>query len=214
MMRSELGRLAWLLEFVQRQPDTTLTDDEVTELQDQILAFCLCQSGPRFSSQDMAKLDAPALLKLQAQIRRGIRCFLHDPPQEWSLHEVRRTLIRDPKSGAGRLIPRGTPDLFFEHSAAELIVAEGARIEECQKPLCDRLFVCRKRGAYCSRRCSQYVRTKRYREKQQITEAKKAEFAENRHRAYERRIKAKTGQNVKVRRNCERISTPGGKLVS
>jgi hypothetical protein len=211
MMRSELGRLAWLLEFVQRPLGPTLTKDEVTDLQDQILAFCLCQAGPHFNSQDVAKLVAPELLKLQAQIRQGIGRFLGDPPQEWRLREVKRILIRDSKSGAGRLMPWGMPDLLFEHFAAELIAAEGARIEKCQRPQCGQLFVCRKRGAYCSKRCSQYVRTKRYREKQQINEARRAELSEIHHRAYERRAKARTGQNVKVgrNRNRERISTPG-----
>jgi hypothetical protein len=216
MMRSDLGRLAWLLEFAQRPLDPNLTKDEVTELQDQILAFCVCQAGPHFNSQDMAKLAALRLLNLQTQIRHGIRCFLGDPPQEWRLREVKQILIRDPKSGAGRLIPRGMPDLLFEHFAAELIAAEGARIEKCQRPQCGQLFVCRKRGAYCSKRCSQYVRTKRYREKQQINEVAKAELSEKRHRAYERCTKARTGQNVKVGRNRNRepISTLGGKSLS
>jgi hypothetical protein len=216
MMRTELGRLAWLLEFAQRPLGPSLTKDEVTELQDQILAFCLCQAGPHFNSQDMATLVAPALLNLQTQIRQGIRCFLGDPPQEWRLREVKRILMRDPKSGAGRLRPWGKPNLLFEHFAAELIAAEGARIEECQRPRCGQWFVCRKRGAYCSKRCSQYVRTKRYREKQQSSEAARTQLSEVRHRAYERRAKARTGQNVKVGRNPSRegISTLGRKSPS
>jgi hypothetical protein len=215
-MRTELGRLAWLLEFAQRRLGPTLTRDEVTDLQDQILAFCLCQAGPHFNSPDTAILIAPALLNLQTQIRHGIHCFLGDPPQEWRLREITRSLIRDPKSGAGRLMPRGKPDLLFEHFAAELVAAEGARIAKCQRPQCGQLFVCRKRGAYCSKRCSQYVRTKRYREKQQSSEARRAELSEIRHRAYERRARARTGHHVKVGRNRNRqpISTLGRKSAS
>jgi len=153
-------------------------------------------------------------LKLQAHVRHGIGCFLGNPPQVWRLREVKRVLIRDPKSGAGRLMPWGMPDLLFEHFAAELIAAEGARIENCQRSQCGQLFVCRKRGAYCSKRCSQYVRTKRYREKQQNSEASKARLSEIRHRAYERHAKARTGRNVKVGRNRERISTLGREYAS
>jgi hypothetical protein len=214
LMRSELGRLAWLLEFAQRPLNPALTKDEVTNLQDRILAFCVCQAGPHFNSQDMATLGATSLLKLQAHVRHGIGCFLGNPPQVWRLREVKRVLIRDPKSGAGRLMPWGMPDLLFEHFAAELIAAEGARIENCQRSQCGQLFVCRKRGAYCSKRCSQYVRTKRYREKQQNSEASKARLSEIRHRAYERHAKARTGRNVKVGRNRERISTLGREYAS
>ena len=163
-MQSALGRLAWLLEFARRPPGVGLRGRALMDLQEQILMFCNCQAGVHFASDLVRQLGTDTMLGLQREVQVGINSYLYDRTGGWLLPRVKQRLVRDPRTGSGRFELTGAPKELFLQFAASLVAAEGARIANCARPGCDNLFVCRKRGAYCSKRCSQYVRTKRYRE--------------------------------------------------
>jgi hypothetical protein len=203
-MGRALGRLGWLLDFAERTITPSMSKDELTSLQDQVLAFCLAHAGPHFQSSDVRKFTIKDLADLQTHLRQGVNWLSKNTLQNWYLPKVQRRIIKDPQTGSGRLVLWGSPQTVFVHFAAELITAEGMRIERCARPRCNRLFVRRKRGRYCSKRCSQYARTKRYREKRAKSEIERARASQARRQAYEQRVKARLGENIKVGRNRRR----------
>jgi hypothetical protein len=91
----------------------------------------------------------------------------------------------------------------FRMAALDLLIAEGQRVAQCSYRPCPNLFVRRKRGAYCSKRCSQRARTLRYYEKHPLKER-----SEKRHAWYVEKVRRKCGPKTVVRRN-QRV-TPNG----
>ena len=73
-------------------------------------------------------------------------------------------------------------------ACARLLEAEGGRVARCARSGCGRLFVKVKRGAYCSKRCSQSMRTSRFR-----SSHSKEELSEARHRAYKAKVRKQRG---------------------
>lgn len=179
-MHSAFGRLAWLLEFARRPIGEDVRERELGELQGQILAFCVRQAGPHFTSERVRRLAPAMIVQLQREAQVGINSFLSSPHVGWALPRVTQRLVRDPITGVGHFELIGEPEELFPQFAADLVAAEGARIAHCERPGCNKLFVRRKRGAYCSRRCSQYVRTKRYRESHASTAGHKTTPSESR----------------------------------
>jgi hypothetical protein len=76
-------------------------------------------------------------------------------------------------------------------AAADLLSSEGRHITHCAGPKCGRLFVRRKRGAYCSRACSQKARTARYR-----AALGEQGWSEKRHAHYVGLVKKQKGEKV------------------
>lgn|SRR5215475_1615556 len=97
-------------------------------------------------------------------------------------------------------ITRSIEDLF-RGGTIEAFKQLWPRLRRCKR--CGALFVARKRQAYCSPRCSQAVRTKRYRSRdpERVRRLRRS--------SYERRQRNIHGQKVKVGR---RIKTPFKKL--
>ncbi len=85
---------------------------------------------------------------------------------------------------------------YFLLRVYDVLRAAERRFRIC--PDCRRAFIARKRQAYCSPRCSQNVRTKKYRFRH------RARLKKQRHAAYERKMKAALGAKVKVARRAER----------
>ena len=92
-------------------------------------------------------------------------------------------------------------DLFFLRTI-ELLLSMAERIRNCGNSSCQRPFVANKRQAYCSRKCSQQVRTARFRGKEDPEEVSK-----KRHEKYVKRQEKKLSGKVKVQRR-KRKSSP------
>lgn len=72
--------------------------------------------------------------------------------------------------------------LFVQH-AVEVLAAEGRRLRRCASPTCGQPFVQRKRGSFCSPRCSRRERMRKYRQNLTVQER-----YENRHAQYVKRL--------------------------
>jgi hypothetical protein len=100
----------------------------------------------------------------------------------------------------GRVLPVVGGDWWSRVYAAVFgLMAElGPRFGICAHPKCCRLFLKSKRQAYHDKRCSQEERTRRWREKHP------ASVSDQRHKRYEKKQRARFGQNVKVARRAGR----------
>lgn len=96
-------------------------------------------------------------------------------------HETMCTTL-DPRWVTARLLDR------FTLRAFDLFVRCRARLRRCAAPACGQLFVAHKRQIFCSTRCSQRVRTAKWRA------AHLSEFRASRRAAYEKRQKKKFGE--------------------
>jgi hypothetical protein len=82
-------------------------------------------------------------------------------------------------------------------SVRDLVQTAGARLTTCAREGCGRWFLRRKRGAYCSGRCSQKVRNDRVRDR--LSEDARAARNQRRRERYERQQRQKLGP-VKIAR--------------
>jgi hypothetical protein len=77
----------------------------------------------------------------------------------------------------------------------ETLRAMASRFRVCEREKCRKPFIARKRQAYCSRPCSQAVRTRRFRARDPERVRKL------RRRTYERTVRARSGSYVKIATN-------------
>jgi hypothetical protein len=91
--------------------------------------------------------------------------------------------------------------VFMVH-VADLLASEGRRVTKCARRACEKLFVRRKRGIYCSPACSQKERTQRH-----IAKLGPETFSERRREYYEKQLRKLTGKpNLTVKRRAPRDS--------
>jgi hypothetical protein len=126
---------------------------------------------------------------------------------DWVPAEPHRLEKERPDSGFG-LVRRDTAGLFAVR-VYETLRDAGPRFRVCEREGCWKPFIARKRQAYCSRRCSQTVRTRKFRERDSERVRKL------RRGAYERSVRARSGPNVKIathrspqRRRHELVGAP------
>jgi hypothetical protein len=174
-MSRPLDRLHWMLEFARLKFEAVaaLEGAELAALQDAVNAFVTAQLGrPPFATMQIRRLTREDLWNLRSRLYVRIEAFIGSPdsPAGWRDPGLPRRLTRD-KTGALRVIPdSGDIDGIFLGCAFALAVAEGARIVKCARHNCNNVLVRRGRSTYCSKRCSQYVRTMKYRHSKQAPE--------------------------------------------
>src|SRR5579875_112265 len=166
---AEMGpeqQLAWLLEFLQLSSDNLW--ERWPDLRIEAGAFAFGQ--PQTRPIDISRDD---LIGLVRQVSEGVRTLASG--REWRLEIPAITKVYLPRVAKGR---RGK--LQFSGWDSQRAVSDfrtaflawvddlisdrvaGARLRACARPGCGRLFVKKKRGIYCSQRCSQAERNKRY----------------------------------------------------
>jgi hypothetical protein len=154
---SDVARLAWLLDLLNRPPETlaTLSDQEFESVENEVALFC--EPLGSIAGGKSGRLTVDSLMALNGAILVIVEALLDGTTGELQIPTV--TLAMIPGSGC---LYMGTPDALFRLAAAKLLEAEGHRIRRCARPGCGKLFAHRKRGLYCSRRCSQLVQFARY----------------------------------------------------
>jgi hypothetical protein len=155
-----LRRLQWLIELVQR-PREQLARDLTPEFSRERfdIAYFAGARDPRAFSPGVV---LPAIEILEASCREMTSATtavwrLKLPP----IGDL--TIYRDDGS-THPLFDSTDPAIALLLGADETIGAERHRIRECASPDCRRLFVKRKRGVFCSRRCTQRENMRRWRE--------------------------------------------------
>jgi hypothetical protein len=181
--KNNLEWMAWLVELIQREDLETLSRDETALINGQIYSFCLESLGSMRRSGSLGAVSSgrtspvqesprpsfspTRLARLAGEMRDGIGWWMERPPGELQARKltVKLQWVRTPiSSGRFVLQPLGKLEPCFWWSVYGLLDAEGRRLRRCaRRAKCGRIFVKRKRGLYCSRRCSQTARTERWR---------------------------------------------------
>ena len=154
---TSLTRLAWLLALLNRQPEQLALSPEKdrADLVAEVVAFS--EPVGSVAGGASAHLTAEQLADLARIIRERLLAMLHGATFELEIPPL--LFVSAPGE---RAIYIGHPDAIFRVGVARLVEAERQRITLCSRPGCGRLFMRRKRGLYCSRRCSQIEQLKRY----------------------------------------------------
>ncbi len=178
-----VNRLKWLIDFAQQSQTEAEVGASAQNLSDEIFEFSILGLPDRRGA--LAGFGDPGLI---LSVRRAALRAI----EQW-VGEGQLDLVTSELGQFVRVVHRRPgPALSYYHGAAmgaflttcaNLIQAEGHRIERCARRECGRLFVRVKRGAYCSRQCSQRVRTEKFR-----SSRSKQELSEIRHRAYTAKV--------------------------
>jgi hypothetical protein len=154
---SDLARLAWLLDLLNRPPDSlkVMSERERALVEAEVVAFC--EPVGAVTGGQPSQLTATGAQVLAQAIRAQVLGMLEGSTFE--LHVPAITVVSFPGSRSRYL---GPPEAIFRFAVVRLIEAEGQRIKVCARPGCGRLFVRRKRALYCQRQCSQLEQFARY----------------------------------------------------
>jgi hypothetical protein len=162
--RTDKERLAWLLQFAERQIDVSDQDNELEELLAEIAAFAIAE-GWHTRLHARPSLHRDDIKQLITEVRGGLRNLTADPSRPWDFRTADRNLTwsvrRDP---AGHRVVYQNGDLadVFIWQAHQLVTHALEMLGTCRR--CSRCFVIRRRGQrYCSNACSQAVRNARFR---------------------------------------------------
>jgi hypothetical protein len=194
-------RLRWLLRFASASP--AFSEEQ---LQCEILAFTVAPAARFVPCEAYVTRDEIALHpnELHLWVQSGLlglkRSIKEGSPFQWS---VRAQESHHFSWLNGRLVDQPSVDDGelggdrFKAQVCNILVREGFRVRLCQN--CDRFFVGYKRQTYCTPKCSNIKRTKRYRERHP------ERIPEQRHKAHVRKQQRLHGRpNVKVGRRPRR----------
>jgi len=111
-----------------------------------------------------SKLSARRIRAALGTIRAGIAAFVAG--RAWRRHEGKIMRVLRRREEQNRLVYRGPLDAAFVAAAFDLVAAEGHTIRRCARDGCENrnVFLPRRRQEYCSKRCSNLERTRRFRE--------------------------------------------------
>ena len=181
LKKSPLSQLEWLLDFAQLPSSTieTLNDVELAKLSAEVCAFTeVSDHKPRLQftipgSRPEISTEVSKLARYAEQAIAGVLSpsgYLFEPAESGRLarHLQRTPRPKQPKFILARDI--GDLSAHFVNETANIIEREGNRIEKCISESCGRLFVKRKRGLYCSPRCSGRERQRQYRKNLTVQE--------------------------------------------
>jgi predicted RNA-binding Zn ribbon-like protein len=154
---NDLARLAWLLDLLNRAPETfaVMAELDRAELEAEVTAFC--KPVGKLVGGQQAQLSADEAHELVRDIHARVVAMLQGSTFELEIPRITLSIT----SGEGTQF-MGEPSALFRLAVARLIEVEGQRIKFCARPGCGRLFVRRKRALYCQRQCSQLEQFARY----------------------------------------------------
>jgi hypothetical protein len=169
--KTDEERARWLLDFAARDLGK-LSSANWLDLRWEVFGFLYPPSGgpPPFSSGDIPgepSCSEVQVRKMQRWLRSGLERLKSGDGHSWTFHIVTTPCLM---LLGGRLLTwpdmdlRGVLDDYvksFKLRAHETFVRQAPRFRVCAR--CRRPFFARKRQAYCTKRCSQAVRTGKYR---------------------------------------------------
>jgi hypothetical protein len=167
-MTHSLDRLRWMLEFARLDFEDVTAPEGAAVLQHQIFVFITGQTGYPVNAP-VRELTPERRWEMRKGLQVRISSYIKSSPDNpigWKSDEgLTRRVIRG-KDGAPHVIPIGTIEQIFFDCAQSLVSTEGKRIAKCARSNCDNFLVLEGRTTYCSKSCSQYVRTNKWRRKE------------------------------------------------
>ncbi len=198
------GRLGWLLRFLALDLDA-LSEGAWLDLRFDVLVF---PHGAPFFHGSARAPDREEVRRFQMEVREGLKILFEEG--FWDLEEtaigIQLQRIKEEPLALGSLRPpdrariekayKTTWQAACLTTIADLLATQGERIRQCIN--CGKLFLAVKRQEYCTLRCSQTTRTRRYRE------AHREDAYGRRHRAYQQSIERKLGARVRAEKRGPR----------
>jgi hypothetical protein len=182
--KTDEARARWLLDFAARDL-SALSGADWLNLRWEVFGFLYPPSGgpPPFSSGDTPgepSCSADQVRRMHRWLRSGLERLQSGEGHSWAIPLAatpRWMMLR------GRLMTWPDVDASFTESfklkAYEALGREAQRFRVCAR--CGRPFLARKRQAYCTKRCSQTVRTRRYRagHRSKVNELQRVSYKRN-----------------------------------
>ena len=197
--------LSWLVEFLQVEIHSLPArgyrfTKGWRDLGDELIVFSLPPSWNSVSEMvSVSDLEyrpgKQTIEKIQRELKRGISSLMkQESPRVWKIPRLSPSaaLVRLKTGKVTRVYRSGVLRDRFLMTVTDLLQGQGQQLRMC--PVCQRLFVVVKRQTYCSPRCSQNTRTKKYR-----TIHKDALRVKRRQRL-ETKMQARYGPKVKIAR--------------
>jgi predicted RNA-binding Zn ribbon-like protein len=197
-------RLRWLLQFTELASEraSSLSREDAAHWTAELFAFAFA-AGHQFSPPSRKKkeeatgiLNAKEIIELAQQMKQAVTKLVAGETWAFWLSSGLMAQLTSPQKKPPRILWAGAYEPVVMLTARELLAAESHRIAKCNGPGCERLFVRRKRGAYCSKRCSQRARTLRY-----LSSLSPEEKRQLRHDYYAAKVRQQKGTAIKVRQN-------------
>jgi hypothetical protein len=172
--RDQAGRLAWLVDFAHRPLEQirSMDDESLRLLNAEVRmfargfdrAFSMVGPGPSDVIRDeLSALATFANKAIYEFLRTGGVSFAPSAVQEPGDRALEKRVDRLGSKVVGYY--EGPRAQVFVMRCSEAFEAEASRLAKCASVGCGRVFVQRKRGKYCSGRCSLRERMRRYRKK-------------------------------------------------
>lgn len=199
------NRVHWLLEFARIDLGTISTRDR-QQWRDTLAVFVPPRMilphtrGPSITQLETGAPNYAQMLLAQRELRQGMARLFGVPPKPWVVSHIRnsRTLVRRATAIESVFWSPSFRKRFLM-AVADVLEAFGEWIRACVRPECRRLFLAVKRQRYCSGKCSQTVRSRRF------WSDHRDELLEKRRQQYEAKIR-RTHPHARVRRR--RSATP------
>jgi hypothetical protein len=188
--KTDEERARWLLDFAARDLTALSAADWLT-LRWDVFGFLYPPSGgpPPFYS-DATPAGEPSCSENQVRImhswlRSGLECLTVSHSWFFPIAATSRLLMLGDRLGTWFDVEDSPGEYtnIFSLKAYEALAREAQRFRVCAK--CRRPFLARKRQAYCSKRCSQTVRTTKYRaaHRRKVNESRMRSYYANRGKA-------------------------------
>lgn len=180
--KMELDRLQWLLKLIQLPAEELHKHGgQARYLSDRLAIFS------NYAPEGFRPLRSSQIKRLVAEIREGMYGLRSGKP--WEVRVPVSIRLQPLRKGNSQVTFNYIGDLSaaFLSSAIQRLGAHFDRIAKCEASGCERLFVKRKATRYCSRKCSQRMRSSRY------YELHREQLRKRRHDAYVERIRQEKG---------------------
>lgn len=190
------ANLRWLLAFAEEELDR-VPSARLGECGHEIISFILSRGMVPSSLEGLEPRGIQRILK------EGLAAL--GPRGRFELRfKITRGVART-KEGA--IVPVGRGDLkaTFFSAVFDALERAGSRLRTCQNPSCARLFLAARRQEYCGPRCSQAIRTARFRQ------AHPEKVRAWRREQYARAQRRKYGPKVKVSSRPRKRTEKGGR---
>jgi hypothetical protein len=194
--------LVWLLNFAQRTDLELLDEEKLKEVREELRAFCAVQHG---GDPAATPLSAIEISSLAYTVRHYLDSLWRgDEWKSYAFGNITRSARRQ-DDGIVAIRYSGDFKILWPWLANELIINQHSNIARCERDDCQRFYLVVKRQKYCSQRCANHVRVRKWRNK--LTAEKRKKISRLQHaRGLERKGRIKTARHYRLRHDLGEVN--------
>jgi hypothetical protein len=173
------SRARWLLSLANQEALADLSEPEQRGIRWEMAVFCGDRANPEVGA--VLRVTEVTAERWHSRIKEGLRRLAKG--RAWGHALVTHMSLWIPLQAQWEKLKIGRPDTLYVtrtdkeslmHAVCAVILAVENRLRRCRRSTCGRLFLRRKRQAYCSPRCSSVARMRRYRHRKREQKAGQA----------------------------------------